>query len=341
MRGLSASGSSRGLVLLDGVPLNDGFGGWVTWTRVPSDAICAVDVERGAEGDVVGSDALGGVIRIVTPAAGNTTFQIGGEGGTPGVGGLDFAIAGRIGRRGRRSDRGELVHTDGVIPVAPESRGPVDQPANATWSNVYGRVVFGQGSSRLTAVGWGGSDDRGNGTVMQRQPHERRHGRGRLRSDQRADDVCRRACRSARIASIRRSRPSTRRARPRCSRRRRRPTPRRRAAWSRSGAASAAASILASDQLSHAGVDFEDVRPTATTTQALRDDSQAIALQGGAAPAARLSVAGGVRHEWRAAPDERGFVRSGDRRPRERGVRAHARDVSARIGRDAATAGRR
>jgi outer membrane receptor protein involved in Fe transport len=49
-------------------------------------------------------------------------------------------------------------------------------------------------------------------------------------------------------------------------------------------------------------VDFEDARPTATTTQALRDDSQAIALQGGAAPMTRLSVSGGVRHEWRAAP---------------------------------------
>src|SRR4029077_3684085 len=86
MRGLSASGSSRGLVLLDGVPLNDGFGGWVTWTRVPPDAISRSDVDRGAEGEAVGTVALGGLIRIVTPPAGNTTFQIGGEGGTPGVG---------------------------------------------------------------------------------------------------------------------------------------------------------------------------------------------------------------------------------------------------------------
>src|SRR5262249_37549185 len=60
--------------------------------------------------------------------------------------------------------------------------------------------------------------------------------------------------------------------------------------------------VLASYQISHAGVDFEDARPATTTTQALRDDSQAIALQGGAAPMARLSISGGVRHEWRAAP---------------------------------------
>ena len=29
MRGLSASGASRGLVLVDGIPLNDAFGGWL------------------------------------------------------------------------------------------------------------------------------------------------------------------------------------------------------------------------------------------------------------------------------------------------------------------------
>jgi outer membrane receptor protein involved in Fe transport len=67
MRGLSASGASRGLVLLDGVPLNDGFGGWVTWTRLPSGAIARVDLERGGSSDTYGSDALGGVLRISTP----------------------------------------------------------------------------------------------------------------------------------------------------------------------------------------------------------------------------------------------------------------------------------
>jgi outer membrane receptor for ferrienterochelin and colicin len=34
LRGLGPSGASRSLVLLDGVPLNDPFGGWVTWSKV-------------------------------------------------------------------------------------------------------------------------------------------------------------------------------------------------------------------------------------------------------------------------------------------------------------------
>ena len=35
LRGIGPSGQSRTLVLLDGVPFNDPFGGWVYWTRVP------------------------------------------------------------------------------------------------------------------------------------------------------------------------------------------------------------------------------------------------------------------------------------------------------------------
>jgi outer membrane cobalamin receptor len=35
LRGLGGSGASRALVLLDGVPLNDPFGGWVSWGLAP------------------------------------------------------------------------------------------------------------------------------------------------------------------------------------------------------------------------------------------------------------------------------------------------------------------
>ena len=35
LRGLGGSGASRALVLDDGMPMNDPFGGWVYWGRVP------------------------------------------------------------------------------------------------------------------------------------------------------------------------------------------------------------------------------------------------------------------------------------------------------------------
>ena len=65
MRGLSASGASRTLVLAGGVPLNDPFGGWVYWGRVPQAAIERIEVVRGGLSDLYGADAAGGVIHIV------------------------------------------------------------------------------------------------------------------------------------------------------------------------------------------------------------------------------------------------------------------------------------
>ena len=35
LRGIGGSGASRALVIDDGVPLNDPFGGWVYWSRIP------------------------------------------------------------------------------------------------------------------------------------------------------------------------------------------------------------------------------------------------------------------------------------------------------------------
>src|ERR1041384_5325369 len=43
LRGLGPSGASRSLVLLDGVPLNDPFGGWVAWTKVPRETLARVE----------------------------------------------------------------------------------------------------------------------------------------------------------------------------------------------------------------------------------------------------------------------------------------------------------
>src|SRR5205085_10951222 len=54
LRGLSSSGAGRTLVLVDGAPLNDPFGSWVAWDKLPIAAIECVEVVRGAAGDLYG-----------------------------------------------------------------------------------------------------------------------------------------------------------------------------------------------------------------------------------------------------------------------------------------------
>src|SRR6266446_3074593 len=60
LRGIGPSGASRALVLLDGVPVNDPFGGWVYWNRVPREMIEDVEISRGSASGLYGSSAMGG-----------------------------------------------------------------------------------------------------------------------------------------------------------------------------------------------------------------------------------------------------------------------------------------
>src|SRR5579872_4110370 len=66
LRGIGPSGQSRTLVLLDGIPFNDPFGGWVYWTRVPLESVDRVELTEDSSSSLYGNIAMGGVINIIT-----------------------------------------------------------------------------------------------------------------------------------------------------------------------------------------------------------------------------------------------------------------------------------
>lgn len=132
LRGVGASGASRALVMADGIPLNDPFGGWVYWGRVPSESISQVEVLRGPSADLYGNSAIGGTIAISTlPLRAGPLVNIETSYGTqqtPLVSG--FASAGNPKWKG--SFAGEFFQTDGFIPVDESQRGTVDTNANVS-----------------------------------------------------------------------------------------------------------------------------------------------------------------------------------------------------------------
>lgn len=64
LRAIAPSGAGRTLVTLDGVPLNDPFGGWVIWSQVAPESLASVDIVRGAGAGPYGAGALTGVIAL-------------------------------------------------------------------------------------------------------------------------------------------------------------------------------------------------------------------------------------------------------------------------------------
>jgi len=161
LRGLSASGASRTIVLADDVPLNDPFGGWVYWDRVPMASLERVDVARGASGDLHGNDALGGVIRLTSRTKrGAEGWFDGGSLGTARGSGYGGASRGSW-FAGAAAERGT---TDGFIVIAPEARGPIDIPANSESTSSDAWVGGGSGPVQGTIRGGYFNENRNNGT---------------------------------------------------------------------------------------------------------------------------------------------------------------------------------
>jgi outer membrane receptor protein involved in Fe transport len=167
LRGVGASGASRALILEDGIALNDAFGGWVQWGRVPRAALGRVEVLRGGASDVHGSGALAGVVHLVRqPVAAHTLVL------DSSYGGQDTSQVSLLagGRRGRFSAAlaAETFRTGGYVLVDEADRGPVDVEANSRYTTVdltlahepsHGPRAFLRGSLF--------DETRGNGTPLQ------------------------------------------------------------------------------------------------------------------------------------------------------------------------------
>jgi outer membrane receptor protein involved in Fe transport len=130
LRGVGASGASRALVLVDGIPLNDPFGGWVYWDRVPRQAVGRMEVVRGGVSDLYGSHAMGGVINILTRKATTSEFSLDTSYGNENTPDGSFWSSIRHGPWTMDFD-GEAFNTDGYILVNAQDRGTVDTRANS------------------------------------------------------------------------------------------------------------------------------------------------------------------------------------------------------------------
>lgn len=63
---IGGAGTDRGVVLVDGFPAQDGFGGQIDWQAYPTDEIERVELLRGSGSALYGSGAIGGVLSMQT-----------------------------------------------------------------------------------------------------------------------------------------------------------------------------------------------------------------------------------------------------------------------------------
>jgi outer membrane receptor protein involved in Fe transport len=165
LRGLGPSGASRTLVLFDGSPLNDPFGGWVYWDRLPLSALEAVEVARGALSQLYGSAAMGGAVHLLPRVPRPDTFELTARGGDRSTRDLEvFAADAASDGAWGYTLAGRLFETDGFFILAPEDRGAVDRPASVDFGTLFGRFERGRWHVGVNAF----REERENGTALQK-----------------------------------------------------------------------------------------------------------------------------------------------------------------------------
>jgi len=167
LRGIGPSGTSRALVLLDGVPINDPFGGWVYWNRIPLHSIEQIEVVHGGGASVWGNGALGGVVHVLTrrPVERAAFFEA--SYGSHDTRNFDLLLTQAKGPL-RLSLEGNYFDTGGYPIVKESRRGAIDIDATSRHSTFNGRVeLVDSPDLSLFASGNYFDEDRGNGTPLQ------------------------------------------------------------------------------------------------------------------------------------------------------------------------------
>ena len=162
LRGIGPSGAGRTLVMFDGIPVNDPFGGWVYWNRIPENELESIEIVRGAASGLYGSSAIGGAIQLLSRTPSTRVWTAEAQGGNDSTYDTATMFSEKRGRWGYTLS-GRVFGTDGFYLIAPANRGKVDIPAHSGFQTFDGRVTYGDWHFGANLY----REDRGNGTPVQ------------------------------------------------------------------------------------------------------------------------------------------------------------------------------
>ncbi|MDQ6860041.1 MAG: TonB-dependent receptor [Verrucomicrobiota bacterium] len=165
LRNFGPSGAGRTLVLVDGIPLNDPFAGYILWNQIPPSATQSVIVTPGGGAGLFGNAALAGTIFIDSRQAEETSADAQLLIGDHDTYSSDV-FATLVEKAVTLSLSAERFSTGGYPVIQANQRGPVDNAASADSWLVKGSAKVSLGPDSSLAVQMRAfRDQRGNGTI--------------------------------------------------------------------------------------------------------------------------------------------------------------------------------
>jgi iron complex outermembrane receptor protein len=151
LRGVGPSGVSRALVLRDGIPVNDPFGGWVYWRAMSPLGIERIEIVPSGASALFGNFALGGVLQVISRPIDGRSLDAVIAAGSLGTQRFAARATERIGDFGAELSA-ESLRTDGYTPITATQRGAVDGPASSTHDTASARLEHHRGDSTAHAA---------------------------------------------------------------------------------------------------------------------------------------------------------------------------------------------
>lgn len=168
LRGIGPSGVSRSLVLWDGIPLNDPFGGWVYWNQLDKNSLEQVEIASGGGSSLYGSSALGGVIQVLSRSFETNRVELDLHGGSQATTGADV-LGSTVRGPWSGTVSATFLHTDGYFIVASPLRGLVDDRAGSVrYAIRAGGFYKPKSRQSLFLQASHFAEDRDNGTAVQK-----------------------------------------------------------------------------------------------------------------------------------------------------------------------------
>ena len=167
LRALGGNAASRALVLLDGVPVADPFGGYIPWSAIDPARLGSVTVLRGGGAGAFGVGAVAGTISLNsgTPET-LSPFAVSVAGGSRASYEASAGVTARLGggfvSASARFDRG-----DGFFIIPDNQRGPIDIPARyQSWGVALRAVAPLSATSEIQVTGRAFDDERVRGLAL-------------------------------------------------------------------------------------------------------------------------------------------------------------------------------
>jgi vitamin B12 transporter len=139
LRGLGGNASSRALLILDGVPQADPFGGWVAWPGYDALALSSARITRGGGSGADGQGAIAGTIELFSDNVGDL-IELGAAYGSRNSVDADLIFGRELGQ-GQLTISANYARGDGFIPIMEGQRGSVDRPAEYEQAGLAVRFV--------------------------------------------------------------------------------------------------------------------------------------------------------------------------------------------------------